>query len=297
MHMRSTLVLALSVCPLATTALAQSSADATAQASSSAAPPSSSAPSGGNWIDRYQARVTATQNQQPHWVTPLVTVTPRLEQELRTDFLRQKQTSNHTTLWNYGNGKGLEIIPLKNVELIFNVPPYLQHNSTAKDGFGDVSFFLKDPLVYSNEEHGNAILTGFVGGTHPTGSYLNGARDASVTPTLAGGKGWGWFDVQSTLGATLPTRNGNGVGRPIAWNTTAQIHEDAHWWPEIEDNATWYKGGSNDGRMQNFVTPGVVSRWKLHNRVGVTLGAGIQIATSSFNTFNHGLVFSARMPF
>ena len=26
----------------------------------------------GSWIDRYQARVTATQNEQPHWVTPLV---------------------------------------------------------------------------------------------------------------------------------------------------------------------------------------------------------------------------------
>jgi hypothetical protein len=278
-------------------ALAQSPADATSQASSAAAPPSSPVPEGHSWIARYQARVTATQSEQPHWVTPLVTVTPRLEQELRTDFLRQKQTSNRTTLWNYGNGKGLELIPFRRVELIFNVPPYLQHNSAAKDGFGDVSFLLKYRFFARNEEHGNAILTGFVGGTYPTGSYLNGARDASVTPTLAGGKGFGRFDVQSTLGATLPTRNGNEVGRPIAWNTTVQYHQDAHWWPEIEDNATWYKGGANDGRMQNFVTPGVVSRWKLHKRVGVTLGAGLQIATSEFHTYNHGLVCTARMPF
>jgi hypothetical protein len=47
----------------------------------------------GSFIDRYQARVLATQNEQPHWVTPLVTVTPRLEQELRTGFVHQYNTS------------------------------------------------------------------------------------------------------------------------------------------------------------------------------------------------------------
>ena len=41
-----------------------------------------------SFIARYQARVSATQAEQPHWVTPLVTVTPRLEQEIRTDFVR-----------------------------------------------------------------------------------------------------------------------------------------------------------------------------------------------------------------
>ncbi len=41
------------------------------------------------FIERYQARVSATQAEQPHWITPLVTVTPRLEQEIRTDFVHQ----------------------------------------------------------------------------------------------------------------------------------------------------------------------------------------------------------------
>ena len=44
-------------------------------------------------ISRYQARVTATQSEQPHWITPLVTVTPRLEQEFRSDFVRQIDSS------------------------------------------------------------------------------------------------------------------------------------------------------------------------------------------------------------
>lgn len=244
----------------------------------------------------YLARASATQAEQPHWVTPLVTVTPRLEQELRTDFLSQPQT-NHTRLWNYGNGKGLEIIPARRIELIFNVPPYLQHNSSAKDGFGDVSFLLKYRVFARNEEHGNSIFTIFIGGTYPTGSYLNGARNATVTPTLAGGKGFGNFDLQSTIGATLPTTGGNTAGRPIAWNSTLQYHKDAHWWPEVESNFTYYKGGDNDGRIQNFVTPGIVTRYRLHNRIGVTLGAGIQLATSSYHSYNHGVVATARMPF
>ena len=34
-----------------------------------------------NWFPR----VTQIQSEQPHWITPLVTVTPRLEEELRYD--------------------------------------------------------------------------------------------------------------------------------------------------------------------------------------------------------------------
>ncbi len=279
----------------ASIAFAQSSPTAaqTSTASASSAAPSAS---GTGFLGSWLARVTAIQSQQPHWVTPLFTVTPRLEQEFRTDFLSQPQ-ANRTRLWNYGGTKGLELIPFNRVELIFNVPPYLQHNSTARDGFGDVNFLLKYRLFSRNEEHGNSIFTVFIQGTLPTGSYTNGARNATVIPTLAGGKGFGRFDVQSTVGATLPVRNGNAAGRPIAWNTTLQFHQDAHWWPEIEDNYTYYKGGDNDGRTQNFILPGIVSRWKLHNRVGVTLGAGIQLATSSFHTYNHGIVTTARIPF
>jgi hypothetical protein len=249
-----------------------------------------------NFLDAYQARVTATQNKQPHWVTPLVTVTPRLEQEMRTDFVYQPQ-KGHPGAWNYGNGKGLEVIPLSRVELIFNVPPYLQHNSAVKDGFGDVSILMKYRFFARNEDHGNVILTGFVSGSVPTGSYSNGAKDAAVTPTLAFGKGYKRLDVQTTLGATLPVENGATEGRPITWNTTVQYHQDWHWWPEIETNTTFYKGGDNDGKIQNFITPGVVTRYRLHHRLGLTLGAGMEIATSSFHSSNHNVVLTARMPF
>src|ERR1700731_1735213 len=84
-----------------------------------------------SWWSRYEGRVTATQNEQPHWVTPLVTVTPRLEQEVRTDFVRQTNTKGQNT-WNYGNSKGLEIIPFRRVELLFNLPPFFNHEYNAK---------------------------------------------------------------------------------------------------------------------------------------------------------------------
>ena len=259
------------------------------------------APACNGFIDCWQARATATQNAQPHWVTPLVTVTPRLEQEFRSDFVRQIAEPAGTTTWNFGNGKGLELIPWKNIELIFNVPPYIQHNSTAKDGFGDVSFLLKYRILSGNEHHGNYIVTAFLGASLPTGSYKNGAADSAVTPTLAAGKGFGLFDVQSTIGATLPTHNGDTAGKPLAWNTTAQWHLGKWFWPEIEDNMTHYIAGDHDGMTQNFVTPGVMfGRFRLsknHPRLGATFGAGFQTRTSEFSTTNHNIVFSGRIPF
>jgi len=250
-----------------------------------------------SFIERWQDRVNRTQAEQPHWVTPLVTVTPRLEQEFRADFTRQL-TPTDTTTWNYGNSKGLELIPARRIELLFNVPPYIQHNTPkAKDGFGDTTFLMKYRFYASNEENHNAIVTAFLGASIPTGSYSNGSTDATVTPTLAAGKGFGRFAIQSTLGGTLPVANSNKLGRPIAWNNALQWRADPHWWPEVEFNSTFYKGGPNDGKMQNFATPGIVARFPLRRRLGVTLGAGMQIATSGFHTYNHGLVFTGRMPF
>src|ERR1035438_9031047 len=87
------------------------------------------------FIGRWQARVTATQNRQPHWVTPLVTVTPRLEQEFRTDFVHYYNNSGHV-IWNCDNGKGLELIPEKHTELLFNLPPFFDRSNGEQDGFG-----------------------------------------------------------------------------------------------------------------------------------------------------------------
>ena len=35
-------------------------------------------------------------------------------------------------------------------------------------------------------------------------------------------------------------------------------------WPELESNATWFFAGKNNGKMQNFLAPGILfSKFKL----------------------------------
>jgi len=269
------------------------------------APPSEPDPFIGHW----QRRVTETQNEQPHWVTPLVTVTPRLEQELRTDFVHSYNTKGFG-IWNYGNSKGLELIPEKHTEIIVNAPPFFNRSNGESDGFGDVSFLLKERFYSRNEEHGNGIITAFLGATIPTGKNANGSCCAVVTPTLAVGKGFGLLALTSTAGGSLPVSNSKGLGRTIAWNNTVQYRLAKTgfarlFWPEFEVNSSFFKGGANDGKTQVYGTPGIIiGRVPLTHdasgkpgRLGLTFGAGEEIAMTHFNTANHLTVLTLRMPF
>jgi hypothetical protein len=267
-------------------------------------------PHAGTFVGRYQKRVSATQAEQPHWVTPLVTVTPRLEQELRTDFVRQSVASSYR-IWNFGNSKGLELIPERHTEVIVNIPPFLSRESPhSKDGFGDVSFLLKERIFARDEEHGNAIVTVFLGARIPTGKNGNGSCCAVVTPTLAVGKGLGLFALTTTVGGSLPVSNAHGLGHTIALNQAAQYRLASggvlkFLWPEVEINASIYREGANDGKEAVFVTPGlIVGRIPLTHyakgkpgRLGMTFGAGEQIALTQFKNNNHNLIFTVRMPF
>ena len=252
----------------------------------------------GSFTARWLAHVSSTQNAQPHWVTPIVLVTPRLEQEFRADFVRQL-TAGQQKVWVYDNGKGLELIPARHIELLFNLPPYQQHSAAnTPDGLGDVSFLMKYRILAANEQHGNYILTAYIGGSVPTGTYKNGATSAQVLPSLGGGKGWGNLDLESTLGGTLPVDSVQVMGRTVVWNTVAQYHTHKFFWPELESNATYFYGGSNDGKRQNFLLPGLMfGRFPVHNRIGATFGLGMQIATSHAPLYNHALILTGRIPF
>jgi hypothetical protein len=261
------------------------------------------------FVHAWQARVTATQNAQPHWVTPLVTVTPRLEQEVRTDFVHEYTTTGKE-LWIYGNGKGLELIPERHTEILINLPPFYDRHNGASDGFGDITFLAKERLFARNEEHGNAIVTFFLGASIPTGKNKNGSCCAVVTPSLALGKGFGHFAVTTTAGGSLPVTNSIGLGHTVTWNTVVQYRLAKtgiarFFWPELESNAGFYLGGANDGKIADYITPGLlIGRIPLvHNpdgtpgRLGLTFGAGEQIAVTHFNTYNHATVITARIPF
>jgi hypothetical protein len=256
-----------------------------------------------NFFAKWESRTSATQARQPSWPPPLISPYPMLIQVFRADFTRQI-TPTLTSTWNYGASRGLNLIPGFNSEVDVYYAPYIQHNTPkAKDGFGDVGFLYKYRILSKNEKDGNYMLSAQLTATIPTGSHSNGSPDSSVSPTLLSGKGFGKFNVISCLGGTLPTEETNKVGRSIAWNTTAQYHISKYIWPELESNTTYFFAGKNDGKKQNFVTPGIlVSKFKFRpsdetSRMGVAFGAGMQIATSQFHTYNHELAFTSRLVF
>lgn len=256
-----------------------------------------------NLYQRWEARTSATQSKQPSWSVPLVAPYPMLIQVFRADFTRQI-TPTLTSTWNYGASRGLNLVPGFNSEFDFYYPPYIQHNAKgAQDGVGDIGFLYKYRFLSANAGNGNYMLSAQLVSTVPTGSYSNGSTDASISPTLLGGKGFGRFDVISSLGGTLPTGDTVKLGRTIAWNTTAQYRLGKYVWPELEANATYFHGGKNDGKMQNFLTPGATfSKFKFRredprSRLAIAFGGGLQIATSQFHSYNHNLVLTSRFVF
>ena len=256
-----------------------------------------------SFADAWFATSDAAKESQPHWITPVVTVTPRLEQEFRYDQSWQDRPKG-VTLDNYGGGKGVELIPTLNTEVIIGVPAY-QTRTTPKgreSGWADETLLLKYRFVAANEEHGNYIVTGFLGVSLPTGGSTFTNHDTIVTPTIAVGKGWGTresgFDVQSTLGIGIPTGDKRTLGMPTVWNTAFQAHVLEKLWPEIEANYTYFKDGPNDGKNQLALTYGLVlGRFEINHRSKFIIGGGYQKAVSSFHTFNHTWLVTARATF
>jgi hypothetical protein len=242
--------------------------------------------------------VAATQAEQPHWITPVATTTPRLEQEFRYDIQWQTHNSGVTTD-NFGVSKGLELIPAKNVEVILAVPPYIVNNpDSPKDGFGDWQFLVKYRIAAGNAEHGDYILTAFFQTSFPTGQNQEGAKNTIITPTLAYGKGFRNFDVQGTLGGSLPTGDVAGIGHNLAWNNTLQYRILKKIWPEMEVNFTHYYEGEHDGKTLVYLTPGLVlGRFPIKDRLALTVGGGFEIAATSFHPTNHIPILSIRLPF
>lgn len=245
------------------------------------------------------ARVDKTQAEQPRWMTPLATTTPRLEEEFRYDVFWQTNNQGIRSE-NYGGAKGLELIPARRIEIILVAPPaFIVHNNpTVKDGFGDWGFLIKYRLLSANQEHGNYILTAFFQTTLPTGQFKNGATDAIITPTIAYGKGFGPFDIQGTFAVSLPTGNQAKIGYTYPWNNAFQYHVARKFWPEVEVNYTHFQDGLNSGKTQVFMTPGLlIGRLHLWKRLAISAGGGFQIATTRFHTNNHNAIFTVRFPF
>jgi hypothetical protein len=293
---------------LASTALAgtigtsQAYASEASQATASIVDAPASAASNDQVTDWFM-RSDAAKASQPHWMTPLVTVTPRLEQEFRYDQGWQVR-SGGVDLDNYDSGKGLELIPSPHTEVILGVPAYEVRSSRAGrvTGWSDESLLLKYRILSADEQQGNYILTGFLGLSLPSGDVPFTNTRAVLTPTIAAGKGWGsadrGLDVQSTLGIGIPLAQQRRLGTTTVWNASLQAHVLGKLWPEFESTYSVFTDGPNAGKRQWALTTGLIlGRFDLGPRARLIVGGGYQWTVSTFRLFNHSWLGTLRIAF
>jgi hypothetical protein len=261
-----------------------------------------------DYFDHWFDRVDATQAEQPHWMTPIATTTPRLEEEFRYDQFFQK-LGNGGTQDNFDGGKGLELIPAEPVEVIVGMPPYIEKSVPGKStvyGFNDLPFLLvKYRLLSANEQSGNYIVTAFLQGSAPTGIEALSSHTYMVTPTISGGYGIGDFDVQVTLGIGFPTDYSQGTGDTLNYNIAFQYHLLSVFWPEFEINGIRWIGGERAGMNQLALTPGIVfGRFPLGGRAKLSVGIGYQVAVAPATMrepltpqFRNNFILSTRLSF
>jgi hypothetical protein len=276
----------------------------------------------GSWLDM----VSATQNAQPSWMTPLVTVTPRLEQEFRFDYYDQQNApatspnGNGQHIESYGGpgGPRVEFIPSYDWEAIVAPPPYETASGPkgSAGGWGDwPAFLVKYRFAAANEQNGNYIVTAFFQMSDPLGTLGKISNDVLVAqPTLAFGKGWGDFDIQSTLseqfpvdglasGTTSAATNMKNFGDPFLWNTTFQYHLLQYFWPEVEVNYEYWPNGEHQNLNQVLITPGLIlGRFQLGQDsptrpINLIVGAGYQIAVTPNPVIQNNVVATARVTF
>ena len=259
--------------------------------------PVTSADHGSSFIENRLQVATLADAEQPHWIAPLFTVTPRLLEQVRFDTTQATKGAYSTT--NFGAGKGLELIPTEKTEITVSSLPYVAHTKPGtEDGFGDMSFLFKYRLAAGNEQRGNYILSAFLGASVPTGTYSNGTLSAIIAPTIAAGKGFGSFDFQTTFGVSIPTAYLAKQGTPIAHNVAFQYRALKRFWPELEVNSTFWANGTQSGKKQVYLSPGlVVGKLPLWRRLGLTVGGGVQLPITSFHTQDRNWLVSVRLPF
>ncbi len=142
----------------------------------------------GNYFAHWYDRVREAQESQPGWITPLATTTPRLEEEFRYDQNRQT-LNNGSTVDIYGGGKGLELIPTAQTEVIITLPSYqVRRGVEPASGLTDwPGILLKYRLLSANKQAGDYIVTVFAQYGYPTGALVYTTHNHVFTPTLAVG--------------------------------------------------------------------------------------------------------------
>jgi hypothetical protein len=262
-----------------------------------------------NYFLHWYDRVHEAQATQPHWMTPIATVTPRLEEEIRFDTQFQ-QLGTGAQVTNIDGGKGLELIPTTMNEILINAPAYQERTvKSPEHGFSDWNFLtIKQRIVSAPEDKGNYIFSAFLGVQAPMLSSPFTNKAWVITPTLAGGKGWGDFDIQATIGSPIPLSHESTIGTSLVTNVAFQYHFLEYFWPELEFNDTyWFDGSQRAHRNQLFITPGIVfGRFALGNGLKGIIGVGYQFAVDPQEpvlspaltpTYDHAVILTSRLAF
>lgn len=251
-----------------------------------------------NRVDAWLRTADKARTLQPHFTAPIVTTHVILVQQYRYDMSWQQDSPGPGTTANYGASRGLEIIPTTRLEIGISPPNYLVHDSTNKDGIGDLAWQVKFRAFSATEGKGDYFVGFFMGGSLPTGDPPNGTGHAILSPTFGAAKGLGSWDIQSTLGANLPVSGTSTLGRTIIFNTAVNYRIRGIVWPMLEQNTMVWSGGSLDGKKETFLTPGVIlGSFRVKDRLRVAVGGGFQTAVTSYHQYNHRWILSLRLPF
>jgi hypothetical protein len=255
------------------------------------------------FVSDWLKRAERARASEPQWVSPLVTVTPRLEQNLlRFDQFWQAQPQGAD---QRVSGPKIKLIPSESFELDLGAPPYIARSSYDKkhrrhdlDNWGDTSFLVKYRLFGANEANGNYIVTFFTGVTVPTGDQRLSAGHTVFSPTIAVGKGWGGFDIQSTIGVSVSDGGTDRLGTPLSFNTALQYCVIEKIWPELEFNYAWWPNGQKAGKNSLFLTPGVLlGRFPIWRTLNFTVGTGVQVAVTRHRSSDLNWILSVRLAF
>ncbi len=264
-------------------------------------------------LDAYAASARAT---QPSWSTPLTTTTGLLERRFRFDF-SQQHSGNGTNTSVIDLNKSLELIVADTTEIQIGPPPYDVRSGVAGTGrtnkgaiqslagFNDWPFFrVKQRLLSSPESEGDYVLSALFQIQAPSGIQRLTNNSWEYIPSLAGGKGWGNFDIQAVVSTPLPASHRDIIGYQIQTNVAFQYRVQKLV-PELEVNWTYYATGQRGGLNQVFLTPGILfGRFKLTDTMYLTAGTGYQVAVSPdyrakplTPAYDHAWLFTTRVGF
>lgn len=233
------------------------------------------------WAD-WSARAHATLASEPHWIPPIIMPTPRLIQVVRYDQYWEAAGTG-AAINSLDAGKGVEFIPLEDLSLVVNAPPYLERSvKSPAQGWGDWPFLtVKQRLAAAPEDQGDYVITATLGMQASLGNAAFTSHAWLFTPGLTFGEGWDDFNVQGNVGVGIASAHAGTVGTPVTANLVLQYQLLKYLWPEVEFNETAWSGGARNGLNQLYATFGVmVGNVPLRENYSLGIGLGYQSALS-----------------